>query len=285
MARSGSSGRKCRPWAMSPSVFGWSIELGGMDGFIDEFWIREKVRRPWHGQRGAVLTLFKSLKRGGHHGAASGDGRGKRAANGCIGRRVSAAAILRLMTWTRSDRRIDSAIYYPHDPDLAIRQLLWPPAAERFYTRLAPSPVAKPSLIALNRPLAGGWALTRTHLRDEGVAALAGNALPDGVRPAGAGLCRPSVRRLVAAAWRRTRDPSGRDRGTRRPTVRHPTERLRPHALFPHGRRARLAWTGPARIHRVRGHARAWRADNARASRRCHGRYRGARRHPCPAPS
>ncbi|MGI9391756.1 MAG: GNAT family N-acetyltransferase [Boseongicola sp.] len=24
--------------------FGWSIEMGGLDGFIDEFWIREKVR-------------------------------------------------------------------------------------------------------------------------------------------------------------------------------------------------------------------------------------------------
>ena len=26
--------------------FGWSIELGGLDGVLDEFWIREKVRPP-----------------------------------------------------------------------------------------------------------------------------------------------------------------------------------------------------------------------------------------------
>jgi protein adenylyltransferase len=55
---------------------------------------------------------------------------------------------------------------------------------ERFYTRLAPSPVAKPALIALNRPLARRLGLDADALAaDEGVAALAGNALPDGSDP------------------------------------------------------------------------------------------------------
>jgi ribosomal protein S18 acetylase RimI-like enzyme len=36
--------------------FGWSIELGGMDGFLDEFFIREGVRG--RGMGGEVLSLL-----------------------------------------------------------------------------------------------------------------------------------------------------------------------------------------------------------------------------------
>ncbi len=37
--------------------FGWSIELGGMDGFIDEFWVRPKVRG--RGMGGEALAALQ----------------------------------------------------------------------------------------------------------------------------------------------------------------------------------------------------------------------------------
>ena len=44
--------------------FGWSIELGGMDGFIDEVWLREAVRG--RGMGGEALSeLLKSLDAAG----------------------------------------------------------------------------------------------------------------------------------------------------------------------------------------------------------------------------
>ena len=45
-------------------TFGWSIELGGMDGFIDELWVREKVRGRGMGSE-ALLTLQKALAEAG----------------------------------------------------------------------------------------------------------------------------------------------------------------------------------------------------------------------------
>ncbi len=54
----------------------------------------------------------------------------------------------------------------------------------RFYSRLAPTPVAAPSLIALNAPLARDLGLDPAALAaPEGVAVLAGNALPEGAEP------------------------------------------------------------------------------------------------------
>ncbi len=44
--------------------FGWSIELGGLDGVLDEFWIREKVRRRGMGTE-ALAALQKTLKSAG----------------------------------------------------------------------------------------------------------------------------------------------------------------------------------------------------------------------------
>ena len=44
--------------------FGWSIELGGMDGFVDELWIREKVRGRGMGSE-ALLALMKALAEAG----------------------------------------------------------------------------------------------------------------------------------------------------------------------------------------------------------------------------
>lgn len=44
--------------------FGWSIELGGLDGFVDEFWIREKVRGRGMGSE-ALSAAMSSLKEAG----------------------------------------------------------------------------------------------------------------------------------------------------------------------------------------------------------------------------
>ena len=60
-------------WLIGPRIspvgyvvvsFGWSIELGGMDGFIDEVWLREAVRG--RGMGGEALSeLLKALDQAG----------------------------------------------------------------------------------------------------------------------------------------------------------------------------------------------------------------------------
>ena len=55
---------------------------------------------------------------------------------------------------------------------------------DRFYTKMNPTPVAAPSLIALNDSLADQMGLDAAWLRSEaGVAMLAGNTMPDGAEP------------------------------------------------------------------------------------------------------
>ena len=55
---------------------------------------------------------------------------------------------------------------------------------ERFYSKLAPTPVAEPSLIALNHALAESLGLDAKALEtSDGVAALAGNVVPGGADP------------------------------------------------------------------------------------------------------
>ena len=55
---------------------------------------------------------------------------------------------------------------------------------DRFYTRLDPTPVAEPRLIALNRPLAERLGLDPKQLASsEGVSALAGSSVPGGADP------------------------------------------------------------------------------------------------------
>ncbi|MAQ82692.1 MAG: hypothetical protein CMH12_05610 [Maritimibacter sp.] len=55
---------------------------------------------------------------------------------------------------------------------------------DRFYSRLAPTPVSEPGLIQVNDALAVELGLDSQALRSpEGVAALAGNAVPDGADP------------------------------------------------------------------------------------------------------
>lgn len=57
-------GPKMSPVGYVAVCFGWSIELGGMDGFIDELWIREKVRGRGMGSE-ALFLLLATLKESG----------------------------------------------------------------------------------------------------------------------------------------------------------------------------------------------------------------------------
>ncbi|MCG6885261.1 MAG: GNAT family N-acetyltransferase [Silicimonas sp.] len=57
-------GPKMAPVGYVAVSFGWSIELGGLDGVIDEFWIREAVRGRGMGSE-ALAALLKALKGAG----------------------------------------------------------------------------------------------------------------------------------------------------------------------------------------------------------------------------
>ena len=60
-------------WLIGPKIapvgyvcvsFGWSLELGGLDGMVDEFWIREKVRERGMGSE-ALMALQGALRGAG----------------------------------------------------------------------------------------------------------------------------------------------------------------------------------------------------------------------------
>ncbi len=57
-------GPKMAPVGYIAVSFGWSIELGGLDGVIDEFWIRDAVRGRGMGGE-ALLALQKALRDAG----------------------------------------------------------------------------------------------------------------------------------------------------------------------------------------------------------------------------
>ena len=57
-------GPKMAPVGYLCVSFGWSLELGGMDGFIDELWIREKVRGRGMGSE-ALAVLQEALRGAG----------------------------------------------------------------------------------------------------------------------------------------------------------------------------------------------------------------------------
>ncbi len=60
-------------WLIGPRIapvgyicvsFGWSLELGGLDGMVDEFYIRKAVRGRGMGTE-ALITLMKALQSSG----------------------------------------------------------------------------------------------------------------------------------------------------------------------------------------------------------------------------
>jgi hypothetical protein len=88
---------------------------------------------------------------------------------------------------------------------------------DRFFARVAPTPVAAPRLIRLNVALA-----RELGLDPEWLAGPQGLEVLAGIRGAGRrradrdGLCGPPVRAFRAAARRRPRDPFGRGGGSER---------------------------------------------------------------------
>ena len=92
-------GPKMSPVGYVAVSFGWSIEMGGLDGCIDELWIREKVRGRGMGGE-AVLTLIKSLKGAGLMALHLEIGPDNTRAETLYGRLGFTRRAFNLMTWT-----------------------------------------------------------------------------------------------------------------------------------------------------------------------------------------
>jgi len=92
-------GPKMSPVGYIAVTFGWSIEMGGLDGFIDELWIREKVRGRGMGSE-AVLTLIKSLESAGLMALHLEVGRENARAEKMYGRLGFERRPFNLMTWS-----------------------------------------------------------------------------------------------------------------------------------------------------------------------------------------
>ncbi|MEM7753431.1 MAG: GNAT family N-acetyltransferase [Pseudomonadota bacterium] len=79
--------------------FGWSIELGGLDGIIDEFWIREAVRGRGMGGE-ALLALQKALQQAGVMALSLEVANTNETAQRLYGRAGFKMRDYRFMTWT-----------------------------------------------------------------------------------------------------------------------------------------------------------------------------------------
>ena len=142
-----------------------------------------------------------------------------------------------------------------------------------FFARVAPTPVAAPRLIKLNRPLArparprsrrAGDARGR---RDPGRQRAARGAEPIALAYAG-----HQFGNFVPQLGDGRAILLGEVIDTRRRAPRHPAQGLGPDAVLAPRRRPRRARAGAARIHRQRGDARARHPDHALARRRDHRR-------------
>lgn len=94
-------------WLIGPKIapvgyvcvsFGWSLELGGLDGMIDEFWIREKIRGRGMGSD-AVVALQKTLQAAGVRALSLEVASGNDKAQRLYGRAGFKARGHQLMTW------------------------------------------------------------------------------------------------------------------------------------------------------------------------------------------
>lgn len=79
--------------------FGWSIELGGLDGVIDEFWIREAVRGRGMGGE-ALVALQKALRPAGVVALSLEVARTNAKAQRLYGRAGFEPRDYQFMTWT-----------------------------------------------------------------------------------------------------------------------------------------------------------------------------------------
>ena len=98
-------------WLIGPKIapvgyvcvsFGWSLELGGLDGMIDEFWIREKVRGRGMGSE-ALAALQKALRDAGVRALSLEVAGDNDSATRIYGRAGFQARGFQLMTWRAPD--------------------------------------------------------------------------------------------------------------------------------------------------------------------------------------
>ena len=149
---------------------------------------------------------------------------------------------------------------------------------ERFFARLAPTPVPKPRLIKFNELLAselGVDAQGREAGRAGGSVCRERHAA--GRRADRDGLCRTSIRQFRSSAWRRPRNPPRRGSGPQRGAARRPIEGRGQNAVLAARRRSRRTGAGPARISRQRSDACARNSDHTGAGGRLNRRTRFSR--------
>lgn len=99
-------------WLIGPKIapvgyicvsFGWSLELGGLDGMIDELWVREKVRGRGMGSE-ALSALQKTLQAAGVRALSLEVAESNEKAVRIYARAGFQARDYRLMTWIASDQ-------------------------------------------------------------------------------------------------------------------------------------------------------------------------------------
>ena len=128
-----------------------------------------------------------------------------------------------------------------------------------FFARVAPTPVAAPRLIKLNRALAVHLGLDPDVLESpEGAEILAGKRLPDGADPIAMAYAGHQFGHFVPQLGDGRAILLGEviDRDGVRRDIQ--LKGSGPDAVLAPGRRPRRAGPGPARIHRQRGDVRAW---------------------------
>lgn len=95
-------------WLIGPQIapvgyvcvsFGWSLELGGLDGMVDELWIREKVRGRGMGTE-ALAALQKALQPAGVKALSLEVAHGRDNARRLYRKAGFAPRDYHLMTWT-----------------------------------------------------------------------------------------------------------------------------------------------------------------------------------------
>ena len=91
-------GPKMAPVGYIAVSFGWSIELGGMDGMVDELWIREAVRGRGMGTE-ALAALQKALRDAGVKALSLEVAAGNDGAQRLYSRAGFASRGYHLMTW------------------------------------------------------------------------------------------------------------------------------------------------------------------------------------------
>ena len=137
---------------------------------------------------------------------------------------------------------------------IPVRQHLWR-LPERFYARLAPTPVAAPRADPGQRGARAdaGPRSGSVWLAPDGVETLAGNRVPEGAEPLAMAYAGHQFGNWVPQLGDGRAILLGEVRGSGWRAPRHPAQGLGPDAVFTQWRRPRRARPGAARVHRQRG--------------------------------